>query len=102
MCTGSTNYAKCLQTMHNVYRLYSGKCVCAQCLQTTQIVYKLCTYTYTRVRRIYVVYAYMRIHVYVFPRVNIHIWREVDWVVENPAPRAPETIFHHPTMYTST
>ena len=53
MCTMSTNYAKCLQTMHSVHRLD---------------VYAICrvyvTYTYTRIR--IPVYMHTRIHVYTY------------------------------------
>ena len=64
MCTVSTNYAKCLQTMHSVYRRDLGKYVCAsvstnyaKCLQTIHGVYMYIWRLQTNV--------YARIHIYV-------------------------------------
>ena len=75
-------YAQCLPVVHSVYRLYSGKRVCAQCLQTMHSVYKLCTvstcmhsvcsvyrlyvYAYTKCIRSVQVYAYTCIRVYTY------------------------------------
>ena len=66
MCTVSTNYAKCLQTMRKVY-MY------AQCLQTIRI------RVYTRIRiRMYVACTFTRIHVYMYTCISL-------WDVEEPA-----------------
>ena len=78
LCTVSTS-------MHSVYRLYSGKRAYAQCPPTMHSVYKLCTgstcmhsvyrlyvstYTYTRIRSVYEVYTYTRIHIRVYTYIS--------------------------------
>ena len=65
-----------LLVVHSVYRLYSGKRVCAQCLQTMHSVHRLYVYAnaYTRKHRVYV-YAYTCTCVYA--RIRTYLRRRV-------------------------